>query len=150
MAKEPVGLTTKEAADACGVHPRTIKRKILDGKFPNAKREGTAKNSPWKIPLGDLTAAGLVTNAQAQSAADQREARRDADWQLTPTPDALIAGLKATLAMKEEIIAGLRTNNEDLRLAMRMLGPATGDKNETENKRLGWFGRRKQPSPAND
>jgi len=33
---------------------------------------------------------------------------------------------------------------------MRMLGPATGDKNETENKRLGWFGRRKQPSPAND
>ncbi len=142
MAKEPVGLTTKEAADACGVHPRTIKRKILAGKFPNAKQEGTTKNAPWNIPLGDLTAAGLVTNSQAQSAADQREARRDVDWEVPPSSDAVIAGLKATLAMKEEIIAGLRTNNEDLRVAMRMLGPATGGKNETENKRLGWFGRR--------
>ena len=55
-------LTIREAAAACGLSPRTIRRKLTADAFPNAfklqPRDGETEGV-WKIPVGDLEAAGL-------------------------------------------------------------------------------------------
>lgn len=50
-------LTVKEAAQAAGVHPNTIRRRLSDGAFPGAtRREGDGAHL---VPVGDLVAAGF-------------------------------------------------------------------------------------------
>ena len=84
---QPAGqaLTIREAAAACRLSPRTIRRKLTAGAFPNAYKTGPATASPkgvWMIPVADLEEAGLeptlvhptLTNARP------RKPRR-------PTPD---------------------------------------------------------------
>ena len=55
-------LPVREAAAACRLSPRTIRRKIAAGDFPNAF-QATVPDSPgktiWKIPIADLERAGL-------------------------------------------------------------------------------------------
>lgn len=46
--------TITEAAKAAGVSPKTIRRRLDDGRFPNARKDGDEDNSPWLIPAGDL------------------------------------------------------------------------------------------------
>jgi len=61
---QPTGqsLTIREAALACGLSPRTIRRKLNAEAFPNAfklrPRPGETEGV-WKIPVGDLEEAGL-------------------------------------------------------------------------------------------
>jgi hypothetical protein len=56
-------LTIREAAAACGISPRTIRRKLNTDAFPNAyklrPRTGETEGV-WKIPIGDLEDAGLA------------------------------------------------------------------------------------------
>ena len=55
-------LTITEAAAACGVSRKTIRRRLDADKFPNAHRlDGPAgtETGPWVIPIEDLIAAGL-------------------------------------------------------------------------------------------
>ena len=56
-------LTIREAAAACGISPRTIRRKLNTDAFPNAyklrPRTGETEGV-WKIPVSDLEDAGLA------------------------------------------------------------------------------------------
>lgn len=57
-----VTLTVKEAAAACGVSIKTIRRRLDSDSFPNALRGAGPREGlegPWLIPTSDLLAAGL-------------------------------------------------------------------------------------------
>src|SRR5262245_42053800 len=61
---QPTGpsLTVRDAAAACRLSPRTIRRKLTAGSFPNAHKTGSSgpeREGIWMIPLADLEAAGL-------------------------------------------------------------------------------------------
>ena len=56
-------LTIREVADAAGVHPRTIRRRLHAGEMPGAFKT-PAPHHPigvWCIPLTDLRRAGILT-----------------------------------------------------------------------------------------
>lgn len=91
--------TIKEAADLLGLSPKTVRRRIDAGHYPNAHQDpGTdPSHAPWLIPADDLTGdqearanragsdahtARIVTeaNLRAEAAeAAERRARDDAD-----------------------------------------------------------------------
>lgn len=48
--------TINRSAQECGVSPSTIKRRLRDGKFPNAVQ---GAGGAWTIPVQDLVLAGL-------------------------------------------------------------------------------------------
>ncbi len=55
-------VTIRDAAAACRLSPRTIRRKVADGALPNAYKAGEDDAEPsgiWMIPVADLEAAGL-------------------------------------------------------------------------------------------
>src|SRR5262245_25877662 len=58
-------LTIRDAAAACRLSPRTIRRKLSAGAFPNAQKTGAGEggdeehDGAWMIPVADLEAAGL-------------------------------------------------------------------------------------------
>src|SRR6476620_6241819 len=58
-------LTIRDAAAACRLSPRTIRRKLSAGAFPNAQKTGAGTDADddhdgaWMIPVADLEAAGL-------------------------------------------------------------------------------------------
>lgn len=55
-------LEVRTAARRAGVSVDTIRRRLRANEFPRAERlEGP--NTPWRIPLGDLIAAGLIRAA---------------------------------------------------------------------------------------
>jgi hypothetical protein len=61
---QPVGhaLTVRDAAAACRLSPRTIRRRLTAGDFPNAYKTGpdeAEREGIWMIPPGDLEQAGL-------------------------------------------------------------------------------------------
>jgi hypothetical protein len=59
-------LTVTEAARAVRVDPRTIRRRLGRGDFPNAHRDGGKEGpdtGPWLIPVTDLLGAGLPLHA---------------------------------------------------------------------------------------
>ncbi len=64
MATEPTlnrpVFTVGEVVDRCGVSKSTVKRRLREGAFPGAFQEEPANaQSPWRIPVEDLLAAGL-------------------------------------------------------------------------------------------
>ncbi len=48
-------LTTSEVAERLGVAQVTVNVWCLQGKFPNAEREETARGPVWAIPESDLS-----------------------------------------------------------------------------------------------
>jgi len=55
-------VSIRDAAAACRLSPRTIRRKVAEGAFPNAYKAGEDDAEPsgiWMIPIADLEAAGL-------------------------------------------------------------------------------------------
>lgn len=54
-----IWLTIVEAAAATGSSRDTIKRRLRDGAFRRARREGRDQNARWLIPLGDIIDAGF-------------------------------------------------------------------------------------------
>jgi hypothetical protein len=81
-------LTVRDAAAACRLSPRTIRRKLTTGSFPNAYKTGA--NGPeregiWMIPVADLEAAELEptsvhpTLSQAIRPTTETELETDAD-----------------------------------------------------------------------
>src|SRR5690349_18503617 len=55
-------LEVRNAARRAGVSVDTIRRRLRANEFPRAQRH-EGPNTPWRIPLGDLIAAGLVRAA---------------------------------------------------------------------------------------
>jgi hypothetical protein len=47
-------LTTAQAAERLNVAQPTVKLWCRQGRFPNAKREETARGPVWQIPAADL------------------------------------------------------------------------------------------------
>lgn len=60
---ETEGLTLSEAAAATGKHRQTLVRALSQGRFPNARKTGPAHAEVWRIPAGDLEAAGYAIRA---------------------------------------------------------------------------------------
>jgi len=55
-------VTIRDAAAACRLSPRTLRRKVAEGAFPNAYKADEDDAEPsgiWMIPVADLEAAGL-------------------------------------------------------------------------------------------
>jgi hypothetical protein len=60
---ESRSLTIREVARASGLSRRSLQEQIREGTFPNAFRQspsGRSDNGPWRIPMGDLDAAGIT------------------------------------------------------------------------------------------
>ena len=55
-------LTLSEAARATGKHRNTVRNALDSDRFPNAYRDGAGT---WRIPVGDLLAAGFPLHAPA-------------------------------------------------------------------------------------
>lgn len=89
---EPGMFTIAEAATWAGVGDRTIRRRLHDGRFPGAVRQGTTASSPWLIPVADLEAAGF------------RAAGDHAQVVEVVTPDPTVE-LRAALAERDRTIA---------------------------------------------
>ena len=56
-------LTIKKAAERCGRHHDTIKRRVERRDFPNAF-QGQDRNRSWLIPMPDLVEVGLLEHSQ--------------------------------------------------------------------------------------
>src|SRR6476661_6391885 len=73
-------LIVREAAAACRLSPRTIRRKLNAGAFPNAYKTPVGEEpgkTVWKIPVRDLEAAGLeptLMHPAFSNAAPEKEA----------------------------------------------------------------------------
>jgi Helix-turn-helix domain len=69
-------LSVSKAAELTGMDRRTITRYADQGRFPNAERshgrEGPG-SGPWRIPPGDLAAAGLIVDSSAVEEVDLGE-----------------------------------------------------------------------------
>lgn len=64
-------LTLTDAADACRVGRKTIRRRLDAGLLPNARRrDGAAgpETGPWEIPATDLIAAGFALHTPDEPA----------------------------------------------------------------------------------
>jgi len=113
---EALALTISEAARICGLKRRAIRRRLEAGEFVHSYRdaEGT-----WRIPLNDLTAAGLEPNLES----DLEEPRV-----VSAAPTSHIERLRTEVAVLRErvraleIIAREREERvDDLRTILRML-----------------------------
>ena len=65
-------LTIRDAAEACGVSARTIRRRLASGAFPCAFKLSVTDSGGegvWRIPLTDLYRSGLVAVGKPSSAA---------------------------------------------------------------------------------
>lgn len=105
MSKERT-FTLVQAAAATGVSRMTIRRHLDAGRFPNAVQDRVSAGGglpPWRIPLGDLLAAGLTVDP-----ASMTEPNRPS-WLPTPaTPEAtteVIARLREELGAHKAIAA---------------------------------------------
>lgn len=57
---ERPALSLSQAAKATGKHRNTIRNALVGDRFPNAYRDGAGS---WRIPAGDLLAAGFTLYA---------------------------------------------------------------------------------------
>jgi hypothetical protein len=72
-------LTLTEAANATGRHRSTLLRALQAGGLPNATKDAAGA---WRIPIGDLTAAGYTISAETGQATPQ-QAKTDAIQSIT-------------------------------------------------------------------
>ena len=72
-------LTLKEVADLIGIHPDTVRDWNREGRWPNAKQDGSGRRT-WRVCVADLVAAGdLLASAVAQVETElsaRRESKR--------------------------------------------------------------------------
>lgn len=114
-SREAPALTISEAARICGVRRRAIRRRQQAGEFVNSFRDA---DGTWRIPLSDLTAAGL----EPQLESDPGELR------IVSAPASHVERLRTEVAVLRErvraleIIAREREERvQDLRTILRML-----------------------------
>lgn len=127
--------TINRSAQECGVSPSTIKRRLREGKFPNAVQ---GAGGAWTIPVQDLVLAGLKPGRPAppEQATDlvhwPRPNKNDLD-QRPRSEDLLnrISELEQELKLERtkrenlEILLKERGEHvESLKLAMRMIEPS--------------------------
>lgn len=149
-----VVLTVKEAATVCGVSPKTIRRRLEKGLFPNAYRETLPNPSPhpdapalegrWFIPTADLLASGLSFSAPKPAqplpvSAASIEAPASTDSAQLEKLKADNAALATELAHTKELLTLTGASLDDARLALRALtaGPPVSE----PRARRGWFRR---------
>jgi len=157
-------LTLTEAAKAAGVSRKTIRRRIDDDKFPNARRLDSGAGpaaGPWVIPVADLLAAGFKLHQQ--DAPDPEPAPPEqTDEPTAPAAElvAEVARLEAELATErtrrataearreaaDQLRAAAERNADDLRTALRMLwaGPQPAPSPPT----LHWWNRKARREAA--
>lgn len=117
--------TVRAAADACAVHPNTIRRGLKGGRFPNAY---TDRAGTWRIPVSDLLAGGYAperaTPPDDPVDDEQLHDALAAMRELEAEAIALRAKM-AELARRADVAEALATERaervEDLRLALRAL-----------------------------
>jgi Helix-turn-helix domain len=107
-------LTISEAARACGVNRRTIRRHREAGDFPGMFKD---EQGAWRILISDLEAAGypplLIGRLDEPTEATQLDRLRGE-----------VAVLRARLQATERVARERQARIEDLRLVLRMLpGP---------------------------
>jgi len=82
----------------------TLRRRLDAGAFPNAYQaalEGIGRRDTWRIPVGDLLAAGFVPHADGRPA--------------SATTGRRIAELEARVANLESVVAGWSVQNPPIR-----------------------------------
>jgi hypothetical protein len=92
-------LSVPKAAELTGLDRRTVSRYADQGRFPNAKRTHGSEGQgtgPWRIPPGDLVAAGLPVNSSAVEQIDPRD----------------VEALRAEVELLNESLASLQTRFE--------------------------------------
>ncbi len=72
VTQDPKPLSTAETATKLGVSTVTVQRWIRDGHFPNARKKGPAKNSPYLIPEDDLRNFQETLNQQVPGGDNRR------------------------------------------------------------------------------
>lgn len=93
--------TLKEAAEACQVNLKTIRRRGDKGEFPNTYRSATRASSPWSIPVTDPIAAGLTPGKPtAEEPAPDRETLLVRVWSIVGAP-TMTASRWAQLCKRE-------------------------------------------------
>ena len=143
-----VVLTVKEAAAACGVSTKTIRRRLDGDLFPNAYRSQGPREGlegAWLIPTADLLAAGLSFSAPKpaqplpDAAAATTETPASTDSAQLEKLKADNAALATELAHAKELLARSDASLDDARLALRALtaGPPASE----PRARRGWFRR---------
>lgn len=96
----------REAAKVVGVSVDTIRRRLRGGEFPRAIR-GSGSNAPWRVPLGDLIAAGLrpISSANAETSGPPSTANDSGQAEATVAEH--LAVLREVVAVLERQIAAL-------------------------------------------
>lgn len=95
-------LTLSEAAAASGASRVTLRRRLDAGSFPNAFRsdtDGKGRKDTWRIPVGDLIAAGFVLPGELRAAA--------------ATPAKRVVELESRVAALEQEVAVWRARAEE-------------------------------------
>lgn len=57
---EPEPLTVAAVARRLRMDPRTVRRRAVEGCFPNAWRTGPGRNAHWLIPQSDVVRFAMV------------------------------------------------------------------------------------------
>lgn len=138
MSTEPTterpALTITEAAAACQVDRRTIRRRLDANDLPHAWREQTPQGpGPWRIPVEDLIAAGYKLHAPTPPETPETpQGRHTVTSTPTPTSTAEVEQLRAEVAdlrRRAEVAEAIATERaaalEDARLALRALTAGT-------------------------
>ena len=107
-----------EAAAACGVSKRTIRRRLDEGRFLNSYRKQDATGS-WVIPLRDLYAAGLKVKPSQPGDPSLVEQLLDAPNQVTDdwhAKQSRLLELESQLLTIRSEMESLKNTNNDLRV----------------------------------
>lgn len=119
------------AATECGVSVSTIKRRLREGKFPNAVQ---GAGGAWTIPVQDLIGAGLTPGKPSVADPVKPLVQGDSDLVQRPGSEELlnrISELEQELRLERnkreslEILLKERADHVDsLKLAMRIIEPS--------------------------
>lgn len=96
-------LTLLEIADLLGRDPSTMKTWRKNGRWPNAVQDEHGRNT-WRVPVGDLVAAGDLDASQVAHVENELAARRESreTRALREQVVRLEEQVTAALAMAEE------------------------------------------------
>lgn len=155
--------TINRSAQECGVSPSTIKRRLREGKFPNAVQ---GAGGAWMIPVQDLVLAGLKPGKPAppeqKTGLDHQETdlghwprskkndlgRRPRSEDLLNRISELEQELKLERTKRENLEILLKERGEhveSLKLAMRMIDPPKEDQTHQTD-----LGQRPRSTEASD